>query len=341
VTRPFLLAAALLIGGMTLAEAGPPSLAAPKKPPAYAERAEVRAFIREIVERHGFVEKELLFLFSRVRPVESIVTAISSPPDKVRSWQEYRALFLNERRIAGGIAFWNAHRAALERAERDFGVPPEYVVAIIGVETLYGRNTGRFRVVDALATLAFDYPPRAEFFRDELVHYLLLARDEGLDVFTLRGSYAGAFGIPQFMPGSARRYAVDFDRSGSIDLSRSATDAVGSVANFLLRHGWQRGREVLLEARVQGEGYRAYATGSVEPRHTVGELARAGVTTDRSDSLAAERAALIELASPGAPSELRVGLENFYALTRYNRSAFYASAVHDLARLIREKRGEK
>jgi membrane-bound lytic murein transglycosylase B len=287
------------------------------------------------------VEKELVFLFSRVRPIESIVKAISTPPDKARSWQDYRAIFLDERRIAGGVTFWGANRAALERAEREFGVPAQYVVAIIGVETLYGRNTGRFRVVDALATLAFDYPPRAEFFRDELVQYLLLARDEGLDVFSLRGSYAGAFGIPQFRPGSARRFAVDFDGNGSIDLSRSPTDAVGSVANFLLRHGWQRGGEVLLPARVQGEGYRAYATGSVEPRFTVGELAGAGVTSDLSDKLATQRAALIELASTGTASEFRIGLQNFYALTRYNRSAFYASAVHDLARAIKEKRGDR
>jgi membrane-bound lytic murein transglycosylase B len=205
------------------------------------------------------------------------------------------------------------------------------------VETLYGRNTGRSRVVDALSTLAFDYPPRAEFFRDELVHYLLLARDEGIDVFSLRGSYAGAFGIPQFMPGSARRWAVDFDRNGAIDLSRSPTDAVGSVANFLLRHGWQRNGEVLLPARVEGDGYRKFATGSVEPRFAAGAFAAAGVTMENAQKHAASQAALIELATPGAPSEFRVGLQNFYALTRYNRSAFYASAVHDLAQVLKEK----
>ena len=308
-----------------------------KATPAYSHRPEVKAFIKEIVERHGFVEKELLQLFSRVRRVDPIVKAISTPPDKARSWQDYRALFLNEKRIEGGVAFWQEHRAALERAEREFGVPVEYIVAIIGVETLYGRNTGRYRVVEALSTLAFDYPPRAEFFRDELVHYLLLARDEGIDVFSLRGSYAGAFGIPQFMPGSARRWAVDFDRNGAIDLSRSPTDAVGSVAHFLLRHGWQRGSDVLLPARVQGEGFRKFATGSVEPRFAVAALTAAGVAVDNAEKHSAAQAALIELATPGAPSEFRVGLQNFYALTRYNRSAFYATAVHDLAQVIKEK----
>ncbi len=322
-----LIAAGLLSLACGAAAQGP---AAP-----YAARPEVRAFITDLVERHGFVERELVRLFTRVRPVEPILEAIATPSEKVRSWQDYRSLFLTERRIAGGIAFWKKHRRALERAEREFGVPAEYIVAIIGVETLYGRNTGRWRVVEALATLAFDYPPRAGFFRQELEHYLLLARDEGLEVFALRGSYAGAFGIPQFMPGSARRYAVDYDRSGSIDLSRSATDAIGSVANFLKQHGWQTGAEVQFPARVSGEAWRAFATGSVEARHSLAELAAAGVEVEGA-SAPEEKAALIELATPGAESDVRVGLHNFYVLTRYNRSALYASAAHDLARAVRE-----
>jgi membrane-bound lytic murein transglycosylase B len=307
-----------------------------KKPEPYSKKPEVRAFVRELVRRHGFVEKELLSLFSRVRRADPVLQAISTPAEKSRPWTEYRDMLVNERRIAGGVAFWKANRAALERAEKEYGVPAEYVVAIIGVETLYGRNVGRWRVIDALSTLAFDYPPRADFFRDELVHYLLLARDEGINVFSMRGSYAGAFGIPQFMPGSARRYAVDFDGNGSIDLHRSATDAVGSVANFLKRHGWQPGAEVLLEARLRGDAYRDYV-GGLEPKHTLAELARAGVDIgELSERLAPERAALIELESAGQPSEYRVGLQNFYVLTRYNRSAFYASAVAELAREIKK-----
>lgn len=298
--------------------------------PNYAERPEVQDFIRGVVERHGFLEQELLFLFSRVRRTEPVLEAIKPPP-KPRSWEEYRGNFVNPRRIAAGTAFWNTHRRALARAERRYGVAPEYIVAIIGVETFYGRNAGRWRVVDALTTLAFDYPPRAPFFRSELEHYLLLARESGTDVFAVRGSYAGAIGIPQFMPSSTRRYAVDFDGNGAVDLRRSAPDAIGSVGNFLKEHGWHPGGEVLLEARVSGEAWRVLADGSVDPKHALADLQAAGVELARAPREADARAALIELETPERPSELRAGFRNFWVLTRYNRSAFYASAVHDLA----------
>jgi len=312
----------------------------PKQGPTYAKRPEVRAYIKEMARRHGFVEKELVYLFSRTHRIDPILQAIAQPAEKVKSWKEYRELLLSEKRLSGGREFWAAHRAALERAEREFGVPAEYIVAIIGVETLYGRNTGRYRVIDALSTLAFDYPPRAEFFREELTSYLLLARDEGINVFATKGSYAGAIGIPQFMPGSARRYAVDFDGSGAIDLHRSPVDAVGSVANFLKRHGWRTGDAVLLGAKVEGKGYEAYATGGLEPKATLAELAAAGVQAQPPlpGGLADPRAALIELATPGEPSDFRLGLHNFWVLTRYNRSALYAAAVSDLADSLRATR---
>ena len=330
---PFL-ALAALPPAPGLAQESPKAQAAA---PSYSKRAEVRAYIREMVRRHGFVEKELVYLFSRAKRIDPILQSIAQPAEKVKSWKEYREILLTEKRYAGGREFWAAHRAALERAEREFGVPAEYIVAIIGVETLYGRNTGRWRVIDALSTLAFDYPPRADFFREELTSYLLLARDEGIDVFATKGSYAGAIGIPQFMPGSARRYAVDFDGSGSIDLHRSPVDAVGSVANFLKRHGWRTGDAVLLGATVEGKGYEPYATGSLEPKATLAELAAAGVQARPAlpEGAAAERAALIELATPGEPSEFRLGLHNFWVITRYNRSALYATAVSDLAAALR------
>jgi membrane-bound lytic murein transglycosylase B len=302
--------------------------------PNYAEREEVQEFIRELAVRHGFREHELRYLFSRVRRAEPVLEAIKPPPPKARSWEEYRANFVNERRIAAGVEFWKKHRRALQRAESRYGVPPEYVIGIIGVETYYGRNTGRWRVVDALTSLAFDYPPRASFFRGELEQYLLLAREQGKDVFSMRGSYAGAIGIPQFMPSSTRRYAVDFDGNGSIDLRRSPVDAIGSVANFLKEHGWQAGGEVLLEARVGGDAWRTLADGSVDPKHGQADLRAAGVEFDGMPE--GVRAVLVELETPDKPSEYRIGLHNFWVLTRYNRSAFYASVVHDLAQALRK-----
>jgi membrane-bound lytic murein transglycosylase B len=310
--------------------------AEPKSP--YAKRDDVHAFVREMVDKHGFVEKELLYLFGRARREPAILAAIAPPKDApMRSWQVYRTRFLSESRIAEGAEFWRRNAAALERAAETHGVPAEIIVAIIGVETVYGRQMGTWRVIDALSTLAFDYPPRAEFFRGELEQYLLFARDGGLDVFNVRGSFAGAIGIPQFMPGSYRRYAVDFDGDGTIDLRGSPTDAVGSVANFLAGHGWRRGERIALPARVSGEAVRELIDAGIEPKTPLSEMKRFGVET-RSDLALDTPVALIELASPGAPTEYRLGLRNFYVLTRYNRSALYASAVIDLADAIKARR---
>jgi membrane-bound lytic murein transglycosylase B len=301
----------------------------------YAEHPEVQQFVRELAQRHGFVEAELRQVFARAQRVEPILEAIARPAERVRSWEEYRALLVTERRIAEGVQFWRKYPRTLERAEKKYGVPPQYVVAIIGVETFYGRNTGNWRVVDALSTLAFDYPPRAGFFRSELESYLLMAREAGLDVFSVRGSYAGAIGIPQFMPSSARRYAVDFDGNGRIDLQNSRSDSIGSVANFLKVHGWQRDADVLLDARVAGEGWRAYASGRFEPKHSLTELRQAGIEFDSPEPAGAS-GVVIELASAERPSDIRIGLRNFYVITRYNRSAFYAAAVADLARALKK-----
>jgi membrane-bound lytic murein transglycosylase B len=322
--------------------------AAQSAPPAqqaaatFGKREDVREFVREMVARHGFVERELNFLFSRARREPAILAAITPPRDlRARSWLLYRARFVTDARVAEGGEFWRRNAAALERAAREHGVPEEIIVAIIGIETVYGRQMGSWRVIDALSTLAFDYPPRAEFFRGELEQYLLFAREQGLDVFSVKGSYAGAIGIPQFMPGSYRRYAVDFDNSGETDLRTSATDAIGSVANFLEKHGWRRGERVLLPARVTGinagDAHRALLEIGIEPKSSLAELKRYGVET-RTDLPLETPVALIELESAGAPVEYRLGLRNFYVLTRYNRSALYASVVHDLAQEIKAKR---
>lgn len=311
-------------------------LAAPvvvfSQPAPYSERREVQAFIQDLVERHGFIEAELVYLFSRVRRADQVIEAIERPAEKTRAWPEYRAPFMEERRIADGIAFWRSHRSALARAERAYGVPPEVIVAIIGVETFYGRNTGRWRVVDALTTLAFDYPARASFFRAELESYLLFVRDGNLDVFAMRGSYAGAMGLPQFMPSSARRYAIDFDKDGAVDLRRSPTDAIGSVGNYLKQHGWRKGAPVLLPVRVSGDAWKPLVSGGFEPKVPVAKWLEAGVQVDR-PGLEDSPAILVELDA----SDIRLGFRNFYVITRYNRSAMYAAAVNDLSQALRAR----
>lgn len=322
----------IMLAALAALFAASPALAAPGS---FESRADVRLFIEDMVRRHGFVAHELEFLFSRARSQAEVLRAIAPPTEpRERSWAEYRARFVNDRRIAGGLAFWVRHAKALARAERELGVPPEIVVAIIGVETRYGRQTGGYRVVDSLATLAFDYPPRAAFFRSELEQYLLLARDEAFDVFSIKGSYAGAIGIPQFMPGSIRRYAVDFDHDHTIDLRKSAADAIGSVANFLRAHGWRPGETICVPARIVGDSYRALLAAGIRPSTPVAELR--GIEPGPGVRLAPDaRVALIALESPGAATEYRLGLENFYVLTRYNRSSLYASAVSDLASALR------
>jgi membrane-bound lytic murein transglycosylase B len=325
-------AALLTLGLAATAQAAPP------EPAPYAGRPEVRAFIRQMVKRHKFDARELRLLFTGAKREQAVLDAIrpaSSEADQ--SWEIYRGIFVNQKRIDAGLKFWSRYGDVLAHAQRVYGVPEEYIVAIIGVETFYGRHTGRWRVVDVLATLAFDYPPRAEFFRHELENYLLYTRKAGIDVFSVRGSYAGAIGIPQFMPGSYLRYAVDFDGDGVADLDNSADDAIGSVANYLKQHGWQSGEAVQYEARISGDGFRSFLDGGLRPRHRLAELARAGVLPVTSAEQPGEdtRAVLVELESPDAQSEYRLGLQNFYVITRYNNSSFYASAVTDLANALR------
>ena len=310
---------------------------AAKEPPlSYAGRPEVRAFVQEMVQKHGFVERELDYIFSRARRLDVALKAVATPAS-ARTWAEYRANFVNERQISGGVEFWRQHQVSLARAASEYGVPEEIIVAIIGIETFYGRYTGRWRVIDALTTLAFDYPPRAPFFRSELENYLLISRDRGNDVFEIRGSWAGAIGIPQFMPGSYLRFAVDFDGDGRIDLSGTPADAIGSIANFLKQHGWKPGEPIFLDADTAGEAFRPYADGEVLPRFTLEELAKAGATARSGAAAPGTKAALIELETPGRASEYRLGFDNFYVITRYNRSSFYASAVSDLAAALRAR----
>jgi membrane-bound lytic murein transglycosylase B len=291
---------------------------------------ETEVFIGEMVQKHQFEEHALRKLFSRVRPLSSVVRAISAP-GTARPWHEFRARNVDPARISGGVVFWREHAALLAKARQQYGVPEEIIVATIGIETLYGRNTGSFRVMEALATLAFNYPPRADLFRSELEAYLLMVRESGLDPMKMRGSYAGAMGIPQFLPSSFRRYAVDFDADGRRDLM-SVADAIGSIANYYREFGWQTGGTVLVPVTVSGDT-EALLKAGIKPHLKVAELKRLGVSPAGPVEEGAEAALFTAEAESGPRYWL--GLNNFYVITRYNRSVNYALAVYELARELR------
>lgn len=306
--------------------------------PRYVERDDVREFLADMESRHGFKQGMLRRLFAQLKPQAAAIKAILPPKDpSIRSWQAYRARYIEARRIGLGLRFWEDYGAVLAAASRRYGVPEEIIVAILGVETIYGQHMGRFPALATLTTLAFDYPPRADLFRNELEAFLLLARENDADPLLVRSSYAGAIGIPQFLPSSIRRFAVDFDGDGRIDLAGSAADAIGSVANFLKEHGWESGAPVAVPAAVAGERYSEILDGSVRPSLTSAQMAEYGVIARESlpqDALCV----LIDLVTPDQPTEYWLGLRNFYVLTRYNRSSFYAMAVYELSRELRAER---
>lgn len=301
----------------------------------FASDSAVIAFSRDMEQRHGFNADTLLSQFGQTQSNPKVLQLIKPPASPTqRSWERYRPRFLNSQRIEGGIRFWHENRIALTRARAIYGVPEEIIVAIIGVETVYGRNTGSFGVLEALATLAFNYPRRADFFREELEQFLLLARENNLDALAIKGSFAGAIGIPQFMPGSQRRYAVDFDGDQRVDLSGSVEDAIGSVARFLEQHGWQSGQPVAVPARISAEVAPEFIEAGIRPSLAVSELAQRGISGNIDG---ATKVALVDLVSPGRATEYWLGFENFYVITRYNRSSFYAMSVFQLAEEIRKR----
>jgi membrane-bound lytic murein transglycosylase B len=301
----------------------------------FAGREDVQAFINDMQTRHGLDGDMLGELFARTRPIPAVLKAIAPPPDPaaVRSWRLYRSRFVEPKRIAAGRQFMTTHASTLARAEAHYGVPRSVIAAIIGVETIYGRNVGRFNTFAALATLAFDYPPRADLFRRELESLLLLAREENRSPMSFKGSYAGALGLPQFLPSSIRSYATDFDGDGRIDLQTSPADAIGSVAKFLHDHGWQTGGVIALPVRVEGNPQVLIDEG-IRPARLPSEMAAYGV--DAGDSPAAA-AALIDLVTPQSETEYWLGYQNFWVITRYNRSSFYAMSVMQLAQALEQK----
>jgi len=291
------------------------------------------AFVDQVVAEHGLEPDFVREVLVDARYQQSIIDAMTRPAE-AKPWHEYRPIFLTETRIAAGAEFWRANRELIEAVAAEHEVAPEIIIAIVGVETNYGLNTGSFRVIDALATLGFYYPRRAEFFARELGHFLSLAAEEELPVFDVRGSYAGAMGLGQFIPSSYRAYAVDFDDSGRRDLWRSLPDALGSVANYLKVHGWQSGQPIVLPVDAVPEKLDQRFTTSLD--HTLDELTSMGVEFDAGELPDETRATLVELETTDG-HEHWVGLNNFYVITRYNRSPLYAMAVTQLAEAIAER----
>ena len=299
----------------------------------FAARADVDAFIERMVAKHGFDSAYLQGVFAQARRRQSILDAISRPAERRLTWAEYRNIFVKPQRIREGVEFWRANAATLARAEAEYGVPASVIVAIIGVETRFGRIKGSYRVLDALSTLAFDYPPRSTFFTGELEQFLLLAREEQREITTLTGSYAGAMGYGQFIPSSYRAYAVDFDGDDARDIWDNEVDAIGSVANYFHRHGWQAGGTAMVPVAEVNGAAAALANKKLALDWTVGELRAAGVRPAVAIDDAAP-AFLVRLQGVDG-AEHWLALNNFYVVTRYNRSRLYAKAVLDLADEIR------
>jgi membrane-bound lytic murein transglycosylase B len=311
----------------------------------YLEWPEIKTFIAQMQAQHQFDSSQLQKIFENARFVESAVQLVKpAPPGKPKNWKAYRARFVENGRIAAGVEFWERNQDALNRAENQYGVPAEIIVGLIGVETIYGKNTGSFRALDALTTLAFSYPDtptreaRMAFFKNELAQLLLWSRDTGIDIFTLKASYAGAIGLAQFMPSSLRQYAIDFDADNIINLKESEADAIGSVANYLAKHGWQKGLPYAFPATLLSQD-----TSSTQFNEVLGNGLKAGYSFDQLKSLVSTaddqapkniKYGLIDLQNAEDPTEYWLATENFFAITKYNRSYFYAMSVIDLGKVV-------
>ncbi|WP_299195118.1 lytic murein transglycosylase B [uncultured Amphritea sp.] len=301
----------------------------------YADHPAAQEFISNMVSE-GFDEDEVRAVLGSAERQEGILKAISRPAEKRLNWGEYRNIFLRDKRINQGVEFWNEYDAALERAEKTYGVPAEIIVAIIGVETRYGRNMGSYRVVDALSTLGFDYPPRGKFFQGQLKEYFYLLREENVDPFSLKGSYAGAMGFGQFIPSSFRNFAIDFDGDGKKDIWNNPVDAIGSVANYFSAHGWKAGEPVRTNVVMEQLAEEDWINAGLKPELTLAQWSERGIRT-RTDLNAENEATLIRLETEGE-FQYWFGLHNFYVITRYNHSRLYATAVFELSQAVIEKR---
>ncbi len=300
------------------------------------DRAEIQEFVEQTAAANQMEPLDIYRLLAKAEPQPKIIELITKPAEKVSPWWEYRERFMTEQRIKEGASFMIEHRDRLEKVRKQTGVAPEYVVAIIGVETFYGRVTGKHRVLDALATLAFDYPPRATYFRSELAQFIKLAGEEDVDPLTAMGSYAGAMGAGQFMPSSYRRYAVDGSDDAKRNLFADWDDIIASVANYFKENGWVKGGPVLSEAVVEPDAPVVADAGNLTLNDTVAGLKAKGVDFDTASQPESARALLIPAEQQDGPA-YRVGFKNFEVITRYNRSVRYAMAVHDLATTIADR----
>ncbi|MBT8124327.1 MAG: lytic murein transglycosylase B [Gammaproteobacteria bacterium] len=300
----------------------------------YLSRVEVQKFIDEFSVKNKYSKESLDILFKKVTRQTQVLEAIQRPAEKEKNWEEYQKIFITDKRIKEGMAFWTENASILAAAEREYGVPPEIVVAIVGVETFYGRYKGKYPVLDSLVTLGFDYPPRQKFFRSELAEFLLLAQEENLDPLAIKGSYAGAMGKSQFISSSYRRYAVDFDENGRRDLWESNEDVIGSVANYFKRHGWKANEIITVPAKVQGKRYKALLEKGLKPVASISELPQYDVDAEHNAD-AKQAVALLEFKNNDS-DEYWLGFNNFYVITRYNHSHMYAMAVYQLSQQIKQ-----
>jgi peptidoglycan lytic transglycosylase B len=296
------------------------------------DRPEIRTFIDQMVEKSDYDRTLLNAVLRDAKSQQSILDAISRPAEKTKEWYEYRAIFITDERIEAGAAFWREHEQTLSRISKETGVSKEILVGIIGVETYFGRITGNYRVVDALATLAFDYPPRSKFFTRELEEFLLLVREEDMNAVDATGSYAGAMGRPQFMPSSYRAYAVDSSEDGKRDIWGDWEDVIGSVANYFVRHHWRRDQQIVVQAVLGDQWHGEVPKNSLKAKETVSSLSGKGVMF--STSLPAESEAQLLTLQGKDGAQHWVGFHNFFVITRYNTSVMYALAVQQLGQEI-------
>ncbi|MEE9345036.1 MAG: lytic murein transglycosylase B [Methylococcales bacterium] len=295
----------------------------------------MQQFKTEMHNQHGFDKQYLENLFAKIELRDSIIKAISRPAEG-KPWHQYRNIFLTNSRIKGGVEFWNKHETTIRKVAEKYGVPAEIMIAILGVETRYGGNTGSYPVMDAISTLAFLYPKRSPFFRKELEHFLLLTREEGVDPFSLKGSYAGAMGLPQFMPSSYRSYAVDFDGDNRRDIWTNPADTLASIANYFIKHGWQQNKPVAFKVTVNKNTATPFLNNDLKPLTQAELLRKAGIQLD--STIKQDDAVKLLKYELEESDEYWVGLNNFYVITRYNHSALYALAVYQLSQEIRNQK---